>query len=77
MTTADWRRSTYSGSSGDGNCVEVAWRTSSYSGDSGEGNCIEVGFVGEAVAVRDSKNRNGDTLAFDDNGWERFLDALR
>ncbi|MQA09508.1 MAG: DUF397 domain-containing protein [Pseudonocardiaceae bacterium] len=51
MITADfsaarWRKSSYSGNSGD--CVEVGfapaeWRTSSYSGSSG--NCVEVGFA--------------------------------
>jgi hypothetical protein len=53
------------------------WRKSSYSDDTGEGNCVEVGFVTDAVAVRDSKNSNGNTLAFDNDGWRRFLDTLR
>jgi hypothetical protein len=52
------------------------WRKSSYSDANGVGNCVEVGFVGEEVGVRDSKNANGSTLAFDDDGWHRFLDSL-
>jgi hypothetical protein len=55
----------------------VSWRKSSYSGPSGNGDCVEVGFITEAIAVRDSKNSNGSTLAFDNDGWQRFLDALR
>jgi hypothetical protein len=39
-----WRKSSYSGASGNGDCVEVAWRKSSYSGGSGNGNCVEVGW---------------------------------
>jgi hypothetical protein len=53
------------------------WRNSSYSDDTGEGNCVEVGFIGTAVAVRDSKSSNGNILAFENDGWDRFLDVLR
>jgi hypothetical protein len=53
-----------------------AWRKSSYSGPTNDSNCVEVGFVGEAVAVRDSKNATGETLAFGNDGWRRFLDTL-
>jgi hypothetical protein len=52
------------------------WRKSSYSGDTGTDNCVEVGFVSEAVAVRDSKNRSGHTLAFENAGWQRFLASI-
>jgi len=30
MTALEWRKSSYTG--GSGNCVEIAWRKSSYSG---------------------------------------------
>ncbi|MEU5211950.1 DUF397 domain-containing protein [Streptomyces sp. NPDC020742] len=41
LTTAVWRKSSYSGGSG-GNCLEIAtWQKSSYSGASG-GDCLEV-----------------------------------
>ncbi|MFF8553218.1 DUF397 domain-containing protein [Streptomyces sp. NPDC015501] len=45
LTNADWRKSSYSGSTG-GECVEctvtdgAAWRKSSYSGTNG-GDCVE------------------------------------
>ncbi|MFF3258968.1 DUF397 domain-containing protein [Streptomyces sp. NPDC002932] len=42
LTTAIWRKSSYSGGSG-GDCVEIAtWRKSSYSGGDG-GDCLELG----------------------------------
>jgi hypothetical protein len=64
-----WRKSSYSGAEGD--CVEIGWRKSSYSG--AEGECVEVGWPDEAVAVRDSKNPDGPTLAFSVGGWNTFL----
>lgn len=48
--TKHWRKSSYSGNSG--NCVEVNWRKSSYSGEAG--NCVEVAATPTAVGVRDS-----------------------
>ena len=41
----------------------VAWRKSSYSGSNG-GTCVEVGTVSSTVAVRDSKDPDGQVLAF-------------
>jgi hypothetical protein len=54
-----WRKSSFSGQTGQ--CVElgVAWRTSSFSG--GTGDCVEV----TPGAVRDSKNPDGPTLRAD------------
>jgi hypothetical protein len=41
MTSAPWRKSSYSGNNG-GACVEVAtWRKSTYSGNNGA-DCVEV-----------------------------------
>lgn len=68
-----WRRSSYSGNSGTGNCVEVAWRKSSRSGGSGTGNCVEVAVSHLAVGVRDSKNTVGPILTFDTDRWHDFL----
>ena len=51
------------------------WFKSSRS--SNNANCIEVRFAGDAVGVRDSKNRTGHTLAFDAAGWTSFLTALK
>jgi hypothetical protein len=38
-------------------------------------NCVEVAFVGEAIAVRDSKNPDGAVLLFNDGEWDAFLEA--
>lgn len=59
-----WRKSSYSGQTGE--CVElgVAWRKSSFSGQ--DGQCVELANVG---AVRDSKNPVGPMIRGD-------LDAL-
>jgi hypothetical protein len=35
--------------------------------------CVEVAFVGEAVAVRDSKNPQGPALVFTRAEWDAFL----
>jgi hypothetical protein len=68
-----WRKSSYSGGSGNGNCVEVAWRKSSYSGGSGTGNCVEVAVSPSQVGVRDSKNTAGPILTFPVDQWRAFL----
>jgi uncharacterized protein DUF397 len=52
---------------------EITWRKSSYSGGSGE--CVEIGWPAEAVAVRDSKDPDGPTLAFSVRGWRIFLQS--
>jgi hypothetical protein len=46
------------------------WRKSSRSGD---GNCVEVAFDGEAILVRDSKDRDGAVLSFTRSEWAAFL----
>jgi hypothetical protein len=46
-----------------------------HSPSSGEGNCVEAGNVGDAVAVRDSKQEgmaHRDVLAFTPAAWENF-----
>jgi hypothetical protein len=67
-----WRKSSYSGATGTGDCVEVAWRKSSFSG-TGTGNCVEVAVTVDAVAIRDSKNPDGPHLEFPHPHWHQFL----
>ena len=71
----EWRKSSYSGSSGGSSCVEVCWRKSGYSGG-GNDSCVEVGFRAEVVGVRDSKNVSGPTLAFSETAWRAFAVRL-
>ena len=54
---AEFRRSSFSGSSG-GDCIELAWRKSSYSGGNG-GDCVEVVCSSKMFGIRDSKNTDG------------------
>ena len=49
----------------------MKWRKSSRS--TAEGACVEVAFVLRAVAVRDSKNASGPTLAFPVRSWAAFV----
>lgn len=70
----DWRKRSRSGANGD--CVEVTadWRKSSRSG--ANGNCVEVA-RGRVVAVRDSKDPDGPTLAFAPRAWRGFTRDVR
>jgi hypothetical protein len=71
-----WRKSSYSANGGS-DCVEVgAWRKSSYSGNGGA-DCVEAGHVPGAVLVRDTKDRDGETLAFSADAWSAFVASLR
>jgi hypothetical protein len=73
MRREGWRKSSYSGGSGNGSCVEVRWRKSSRSSGGNVDSCVEVAFGSEAVGVRDSKNVSGPRLAFEPTTWQRFL----
>ncbi len=82
LTGAQWRKSSYSGSSG-GDCVEctvtgtATWRKSSHSGNTG-GECVEVvSNCPTTVPVRDSKNPDGPVLFFGPAAWSTFVDTLR
>ena len=73
-----WRKSSYSGNGG-GSCVEVGaipWRKSSYSHNGGA-DCVEAAHVPGAVLVRDTKDRDGETLAFGADAWSAFVASLR
>lgn len=48
---------------------ELVWRKSSRSGS--VHNCVEVAMTPDATAVRDSKDPDGGTLAFNIGRWHR------
>jgi hypothetical protein len=52
------------------------WRTASYSGANG-GECVEVASAADAVMVRDSKNRDGETLSVLASAWRAFVAAMK
>ncbi len=51
------------------------WQKSSYSGTSGE--CVEVGLGGDAVGVRDTKERDGGLLCVSPARWADFIAAVK
>lgn len=55
----------------------VAWRTSSYSGGGNE--CVEAGPLpgGDAIALRDSKNRAKGVHIISNSAWAAFVQALK
>ena len=55
--------------------ARAEWRKSSFSTTNG---CVEVAFVGDRVAVRDSKQQGrGPVLEFTAVEWEAFLGGVR
>ncbi|GAA4858118.1 DUF397 domain-containing protein [Saccharopolyspora cebuensis] len=54
----------------------AVWRKSSRSAGNG-GNCVEVGFTPTAIGIRDTKDRDGGTLAITAARWSDFLDATK
>ena len=67
-----WRTSSYSASNGE--CVEVGWKVSSFS--AGNGACVEVNDIEPIIRVRDTKDRQGGQLAFEQASWQAFLGRL-
>ena len=52
------------------------WRTATYTG--GQGNCVEVGRSATAVAVRDTKDKDGGpVLRFLPSAWQAFTRQLK
>ncbi|GIG88518.1 DUF397 domain-containing protein [Plantactinospora endophytica] len=52
------------------------WRKSTRSGNNG-GACVEVADnLPGRVLVRDSKDREGGSLAFDSGAWRAFVDGV-
>ncbi|WP_325050733.1 DUF397 domain-containing protein [Actinomadura spongiicola] len=52
------------------------WRKSSYSGSTG-GDCVEVASLGDANAVRDSKNPEGSVLTLDRDAWSAMISQIK
>ncbi|MEU4497442.1 DUF397 domain-containing protein [Streptomyces sp. NPDC023998] len=85
LSTAQWRKSTYSGGDGGEACIEVAydfpgaaWRKSTYSGASGGEACVEVAYdFPGVVPVRDSKNPTGPVLVIGAASWTAFVEGVR
>jgi hypothetical protein len=58
------------------NIDNSTWRKASYSGNSG--NCVETGVADAGrVLVRDTKDREGGTLAFTAGAWQTFTSKLK
>lgn len=51
------------------------WRKATRSQDSGD--CVEIASLPDAIAVRDSKNLNGPTLAFTRAEWRSFSTRVK
>lgn len=72
-----WRKSSFSESNGNSDCVEVGhWRKSTFSQGNGNSACVEVGFTPDRTAVRDSKNPEGGMLTLPEPAWHTFRTTL-
>lgn len=54
--------------------VDAVWRKSTYSAVNG---CVEIAFLDGIVAVRDSKNQQGQALIFTPVEWQAFVNGVR
>lgn len=52
--------------------THAIWRRSSHSNTQGN-QCVEIAAIGGIIAVRDSKNPDGDTLTFNRAHWATFM----
>jgi hypothetical protein len=52
------------------------WRKSSRSGNNG-GDCVEVADAANVVLIRDTRDRDGGTLAFTAQAWASFTGSLK
>jgi hypothetical protein len=56
--------------------VDPTWRKSTRSSGNG-GACVEVGAQARGVLVRDTTDREGETLAFTADAWASFTASLK
>jgi hypothetical protein len=54
--------------------AEASWQKSRYSSANG---CVEVAVLPDTVAVRDSKDRGGPVLMFNQTEWRAFVGAVK
>jgi hypothetical protein len=54
--------------------TNAEWRKSSFSAST---NCVEVAFVGDAIAVRDSKHPDGPALIYTRAEWDAFIGGVK
>lgn len=55
----------------------VTWRKSTYSGGgSGGGDCVEFAELSYDIAIRDSKDPDGNALRFKPGAWIGFVTRL-
>jgi len=55
----------------------AVWKKGSRSNGSDGNNCVEVAFLDDAVAVRDSKDRQGPALMFTQAEWTAFVGSAK
>ena len=55
--------------------LDATWRKSSIS--SNDGSCVEVRRAATSIEVRDTKDRGGPMLRFDEDAWSAFLAGVR
>jgi hypothetical protein len=56
--------------------ADAVWQKSSRSGPFTD-NCVEVAFIGDTIAVRDSKNAQGPALLFNPAEWDAFVEGAK
>ncbi|MEV8229677.1 DUF397 domain-containing protein [Streptomyces sp. NPDC079167] len=56
-----------------GDASRLKWFKSSYSDSSNSNECVEVAAAPDSVHVRDSKDVQGDRLAFAPEAWAHFV----
>jgi len=60
---------------GEVRSLDANWRKSSIS--SNDGSCVEVRRTVTSIEVRDTKDRGGPVLRFDEDAWSGFMAGVR